>query len=102
MEGIVIICDLCGEEKECQQREIEGMEYDICSECWRPVAQKLAGKGRKIRETVLLPPRTIKEPEEKARPLPGASPKIFGVWLRAQSQCFPSNCEPVRKREGSE
>lgn len=26
----MIICDLCGETKDCLQREIEGKEYDIC------------------------------------------------------------------------
>src|SRR5260370_30882512 len=49
----MIICDLCGETKDCLQKEIEGKEYDICSECWNPFAQKLRGKGRlKNRETV--------------------------------------------------
>jgi len=37
--------------------EIEGTEYDICSECWNPFAQRLRGKGRtKDRGTVFLPP----------------------------------------------
>ena len=54
----MIICDLCGEAKDCLQKEIEGKEYDICSECWNPFAQKLRGKGRvKSRETVFLPAR---------------------------------------------
>jgi hypothetical protein len=30
----MIICDLCGEAKNCLQKEIEGKKYDICSECW--------------------------------------------------------------------
>jgi len=30
----VIICDLCGEAKDCLQKEIESKEYDICSQCW--------------------------------------------------------------------
>lgn len=51
----MIICDLCGEAKDCLQKDIEGEEYDICSECWNPFAQKLRGKGRlKNRETVFL------------------------------------------------
>jgi len=25
----MILCDLCGESKECLQKEIEGKEYDI-------------------------------------------------------------------------
>jgi hypothetical protein len=33
----MIICDLCGEAKDCLQKEIDGKEYDICSECWNPV-----------------------------------------------------------------
>ncbi len=78
----MIICDLCGEGKDCLQKEIEGREYDICSECWNPLAQKLRGKGRAInREIVLLPPpRAIKEREdEEPGSLPGDPPKIFGA-----------------------
>jgi hypothetical protein len=49
----MIICDLCGEAKDCLQKEIEGKEYDICSECWNQLAQKIKGKGRLMnRETV--------------------------------------------------
>src|SRR2546426_11736456 len=50
----MIICDLCGQAKECRPKEIEGKEYDICSECWTPLAEKLKAKGRakKSRETV--------------------------------------------------
>ena len=77
----MIVCDLCGETKDCLQKEIEGKEYDICAECWNPLAQKLKGKGRaKSRETVFLPPpRTFKEREgDEPEPLPGEPPKIFG------------------------
>jgi hypothetical protein len=42
----MIICDLSGEAKDCLQKEIEGKEYDICSECWSPLARRLVGKGR--------------------------------------------------------
>jgi ribosome-binding protein aMBF1 (putative translation factor) len=75
----MIVCDLCGEPKECLQKEIDGSEFDICAECWRPLEEKLKGKGRlkKKRETVLLPPRTALEPEEPKTP-PGLPPKIFG------------------------
>ena len=54
----VILCDLCGQAKECSPRQIEGREYDICADCWNPLAEKLKGKGRmkKERETVFLPP----------------------------------------------
>jgi hypothetical protein len=78
----MILCDLCGESKECLQKEIEGREYDICAECWDPLAEKLKGKGRvnKSREMVLLPPpRVVEEREgEEPKPLPGGPPKIWG------------------------
>jgi hypothetical protein len=50
----MILCDLCGEAKECLQKEIEGKEYDICADCWRPIAERLKGKGRekKVRDGV--------------------------------------------------
>ena len=81
----MILCDLCGETKQCRPREIEGKEYDICSDCWSPLAQKLKGKGREIkeRETVFLPP-VIQEPEPKeTKPAPGEPPKIWGHAGRA-------------------
>jgi hypothetical protein len=77
----MILCDLCGEAKECLPRHIEGKEYDICSECWSPFAQKLKGKGRKAREleTVFLPPLP-KEPEPpEVKHQPGHPPKIWGA-----------------------
>jgi hypothetical protein len=77
----MIICDLCGEAKDCKQKEIEGKEYDICAECWNPLAQKLEGKGRtKHQETVFLPPPRMKEPKEEV-PLPGEPPKIWGATV---------------------
>jgi len=78
----VVICDLCDKEKDCLQKEIEGKEYDICSESWKPFAQRLTGKGRtKNRDTVFLPPpRAIEEREdEEEKPLPGEPPKIWGA-----------------------
>jgi hypothetical protein len=39
-------CDLCGRTAACLQKEIEGKEFDICEPCWRPLADKLNGKGR--------------------------------------------------------
>ena len=42
----MIACDLCGEPKKCLQKEIDGKEYDICSECWNRLAEQLKGKGR--------------------------------------------------------
>ena len=81
----MITCDLCGQEKDCLQKEIDGKEYDICAECWDQLAQRLKGKGRvKPREMVLLPPRTIKEREEeesKPHSLPGGPPVIQGEAL---------------------
>jgi len=77
----MIICDLCGQSKDCLQKEIESKEYDICSECWTPLAEKLKGKGRtKNRETIFLPSRPFREPEEKEpRPHPGEPPRILGT-----------------------
>lgn len=76
----MITCDLCGEAKDCRPKEIEGREYDICIGCWSTLAQKLKGKGRSIRATVLLPPpRPPKEREEEDPPLPGPTPKIWGA-----------------------
>jgi hypothetical protein len=43
----MIICDLCGEAKNCLQKEIEDKEYDICSEGWNPFAQRLRGKAER-------------------------------------------------------
>jgi len=75
----VILCDLCGEEKECLPKEIDGREFDLCTDCWRALEEKLRGKGRikKTREIVFLPPQTVVEPEEPKTP-PGLPPKIFG------------------------
>ena len=42
----MMYCDICAEPKECVQKEIDGKEYDICEHCWRPLADKLRGKGR--------------------------------------------------------
>ena len=76
----MILCDLCGEKKECAPREIEGKIYDICSECWTPLAAKLKGKGRvkKDREMVFLPPLTTEPAPKEPKPLPGEPPKIWG------------------------
>jgi hypothetical protein len=77
-----MICDLCGQTKQCRRKEIEGREYNICSKCWSPLAQKLKGKGRiaRERETVFLPPITMAPEPKEAKPLPGGPPKI---WSRA-------------------
>jgi len=79
----MIICDLCGAKKNCLQKEIEGKEYDICSECWTPLAERLKGKGRAKNPesvSVFLPPREVKEREhEEPKPLPGEPPEIWGA-----------------------
>jgi ribosome-binding protein aMBF1 (putative translation factor) len=75
----MITCDLCGEAKDCLQKEIEGKEYDICSKCWRPFEQKLRGKGRVKKEMVFLPPpKDTQERENEEKPGPGELPKIWG------------------------
>jgi len=74
----MITCDLCGEAKECFQKEIEGKEYDICSECWKPLEGKLRGKGRMKKEIVFLPPPPEKRREDEDKPEPGKPPKIWG------------------------
>jgi len=82
----MILCDLCGQAKECLQKEIDGREFDICADCWRPLEEKLKGKGRvkKTREIVFLPPPTVPEREPEApRTPPGQPPKIIGGAERA-------------------
>jgi len=81
----MIICDLCGQAKDCLQKEIEGKEYDICSECWSALAERLKGKGRasKQGETVFLP-NPAKQPEPlETRPVPGEPPKIWSAVDRS-------------------
>ncbi len=41
----MIICDLCGEAKDCLQKEIEGKEYDICCERWNHSHKSCGGKA---------------------------------------------------------
>lgn len=31
----MILCDWCGQAKECLQREIDGREFDVCGDCCR-------------------------------------------------------------------
>ena len=75
----MIICDLCGEAKECLQKEIEGREYDICADCWKPIAERLKGKGRVFRREIVLLSPTGKEQDDEPKPLPRKLPKIWGA-----------------------
>jgi len=79
----VILCDLCGEEKECVQKEIDGRQFDLCTDCRRALEEKLRGKGRvkKTRDIVFLPPRTVLDPEE-SKTAPGLPLKILGGGQR--------------------
>ncbi len=81
---IVKKCDLCGKIKDCSVRELEGKQYDICTHCWKPLEQKLKGKGRRPRrddrETVYLPQPPRIEKKEETPPRPGEPPKI---WCRS-------------------
>jgi len=91
----MITCDLCGEPKDCLQKEIDGKEYDFCAECWNLLARKLRGKGRtKNREFVLLPPqRTISERKAgEPDPQPGEPPIIWGA-LDTPVQLFESKSQ---------
>ena len=81
----MILCDICGEEKRCRTREIEGKEYDICAECWAPLAAKLKGKGRQKKDEIVLLPEQPAIPEpERPQPLPGEPPKIWGGLERVR------------------
>ena len=51
-------CDLCGKAAPCVQKEIDGREFDLCSNCWDVLKEKLSGKGR--------PKKTVEEPEESS------------------------------------
>ncbi|MFY9530593.1 MAG: hypothetical protein WBC04_25680 [Candidatus Acidiferrales bacterium] len=75
-------CDLCGEVRECLQKEIDQREFDVCAECWATLEAKLKGKGRPkqtARPVVLPDQRILKEgEEERKKPLPGEPPTIWG------------------------
>jgi ribosome-binding protein aMBF1 (putative translation factor) len=77
---ILYRCDLCGDIRECAQKEIEQTEYDVCADCWSALQMKLNGKGRhkKHREAVTLPLPMMPEPQrEKRQTLPGQPPEII-------------------------
>ena len=64
----MIVCDLCDQAAECQPKEIENKEYDICDGCWNRLAEKLKGKGRvkKERQSSFLSPSEVPEPMPEA------------------------------------
>jgi ribosome-binding protein aMBF1 (putative translation factor) len=76
----MIICDLCGKTTECSKRRIEGKEFDICADCWAPLAAKLKGKGRTAseREMVLVPPSSPRIETAEPEPFREYPPKIWG------------------------
>jgi hypothetical protein len=76
----MILCNLCGQAKKCLKKKIDGQEYDICSDCWTPLAEKLKGKGRatKDRETVFLPPLKAEPEPPPPKPGPKEPPKNWG------------------------
>ncbi len=76
---IVYKCDLCGEIRECVQKEIENREYDICLQCWKALEEKLEGKGRPktTRETIYLPLQPKQQEPQDPKPLPGMPPTIW-------------------------
>jgi hypothetical protein len=39
----MVICDFCGEPKDCLQKDIEGKEYDICFEMLEPFRTEIKG-----------------------------------------------------------
>jgi len=87
---IVYRCDLCGETMKCLQKEIDGKEYEICADCWNPLAEKLSGKGRvkKSRESVLLPPPRVKEKDDEPSHCLESRPKS-GVDKSDQTRLGP-------------
>ena len=63
----MILCDWCGQAKECQQKEIDGREFDICADCWHPIEEKLKGKGRPKRRRDMVFSAAANGPGTRAR-----------------------------------
>ena len=76
----MILCDWCGQAKECQQKEIDGREFDICSDCWNPIEEKLKDKGRPKRRGNMVFFHGIRPRNESPmNPTgPAGPPEIFG------------------------
>ncbi len=75
---IVYKCDLCNQLKDCFPKQIEGRVYDICADCWAPLQEKLAGKGRPAedRTTLFLTSENRQKVPENKEPFPGQPPDI--------------------------
>jgi len=82
-------CDLCNRVKKCVLKEIDGLNYDICLECWARLEAKLNGKGKtraRDRSNVYLPPMKVDDRNDDGdqdSPFPGAPPRI---WLASGVQ----------------
>jgi hypothetical protein len=62
---MIRVCDFCGEQRECRSRQIEGLEYDFCNSCWKPLQARLAGKGRPAPSLSQLTTWTRLSPSER-------------------------------------
>jgi len=74
----MITCDLCGEAKDCLQKQIEGKESISAQDAGSRWNRNFGGKGRVRKEMVFLPPPAEKEQEDEEKPGPGEPPKIWG------------------------
>jgi hypothetical protein len=95
----VILCDLCGEAKECRQRESNGREFDICADSWRPLQEKLSGKGRikRKRDMVLLPPAAPPEGQpEVPRGRSRGSHRRSGARRKLHTNAAVRQARPIR------
>jgi hypothetical protein len=88
MSMVVHKCDLCGQVKECLQKEIDHTEYDICRECWDELGAKLQGKGRvkDTREIILLN-ATVHSPSHLRFQSHFTAPRANGVGLSFYAAC---------------
>ena len=78
----MIVCDLCGQAQKCWKRQIEDNEYDICTDCWNVLAEKLKGKGAPVkkRDVILLPSPPTGEPADPKPTVPPEGPPK--IWAR--------------------
>lgn len=69
----MMYCDLCGEAKECLQKEIDGREFDICLRCWSTLEEK--------------PPRQRKSEEDTGDRSPAGQNHPGARRARADTGC---------------